>query len=76
MHCRYLEYTVVTSKLFLLYKYSFQCVWNLVGLALGQVSYSKNKTLNCYLFGGILCCRAKHNAKHQAIHSDEQVWIN
>lgn len=75
MHCSSLEYTLATSKLFLLYKCSFQCVLKLVDLALRQVSNS-NKTLNCYLFGGILCCKARHNAKHQAIQSDEQVWIN
>lgn len=72
MHCSSLEYTLVTRKLFLLYKCSFQCILKLVVLALRQVSYSNNRTLNCNLFGGILCCKGRHNAKHQAIQSDEQ----
>lgn len=76
MICSSLEYTVVISKLFLLYRCSFQCILKLVDLSLRQVSYSNNKTFSCYLFGGILCCKAKHNGKHQAIQSDEQFWIN
>lgn len=73
MHCSSLEYTLMTSKLFLLYKRSFQCILKLVNLSLRQVSYSNNKTFNCYLLGSILCCKARHNTKHQAIQSDEQV---